>query len=424
MTFPHLSDFLAGQSTFNSSFEAYQLASFNKTWLHCLNTIPFYQAWAKEHSLPLTLQSLDQLSQFPVLTKSDLRIPLDEYISAHSKKYLSTGGSTGAPLRFPVSTRFSSLIRTSTEQMRKQYGIIPHSPSILIWGHSHIFGRGFNKYSASLRMNISDILNQRKRFSAYNLSSSSLKSIYEYILSRKPKYLIGYTSCVSALAHYLLDNSLHLPYALPTIVTSESLDQSDHHTIKQAFLTPPIIEYGMSETGALAYGHLLKGLSANLATSILHCSANKSLICTTLNPFGFPFIRYDTNDLVEPLELSSSSSVLRFNIYGRANSFVYFQSTKGGIEPFHSELITHIIKSIPSIDDFYLHQHSDLTITLYLQSSIPLSSIYSKITHSLTSLGIYTPTISLLPLIDKRQYMTLAGKRQFIKSDFNHDCNI
>ena len=54
----------------------FQLNSFNEVWSYSHNNIPFYKYWKKKHSLPDTIQNLDELSFFPTLFKKDLQVIL------------------------------------------------------------------------------------------------------------------------------------------------------------------------------------------------------------------------------------------------------------------------------------------------------------------------------------------------------------
>ena len=83
----------------------------------------------------------------------------------------------------------------------------------------------------------------------------NMQIMYRSILKFKPKLLIGYTSTVKNLClfikKYNLSNEI-IPLRL-IVLTSENVDKEDINFISKVFNVDVAIEYGLAETGVVAY---------------------------------------------------------------------------------------------------------------------------------------------------------------------------
>ena len=85
--------------------EAYQLRQFNKLLTHAYNNVPFYTKVFNERGItPRDIQDFDDLGNLPFLTKEIVRENVTalraQNYAQHKFEYVTTGGSTGAPLGF------------------------------------------------------------------------------------------------------------------------------------------------------------------------------------------------------------------------------------------------------------------------------------------------------------------------------------
>ena len=53
--------------------EKYQREKFNRVWIDAYQNVPFYTKWKKEHNLPDSISSLDELAFWPIITKKELQ---------------------------------------------------------------------------------------------------------------------------------------------------------------------------------------------------------------------------------------------------------------------------------------------------------------------------------------------------------------
>ena len=127
----------------NDEIYQYQIDHFNKIWQKTIAEIPFYQHWKKKYDLPNFIKNLDELKYFPTLEKKHIK-ENEDLIFFSSKNYtsISTGGSTGKPIRLPVS-KIESLNSYANQYLaRSWWGIKPLDRIVFCWGHSHLFGSG------------------------------------------------------------------------------------------------------------------------------------------------------------------------------------------------------------------------------------------------------------------------------------------
>ena len=101
-------DFLVESSGWTEQLlQAYQLVEMRKLLDHCYWNVPYYKRIFLENKwTPADFRSLEDLKNFPVLTKKIIMENRDDLITEHSddiKRYpISTSGSTGDKLTFFV----------------------------------------------------------------------------------------------------------------------------------------------------------------------------------------------------------------------------------------------------------------------------------------------------------------------------------
>jgi phenylacetate-CoA ligase len=344
----------------------YQIDSFNRIWSNAIKNIPFYKMWKSEHNLPDSINSLEDLTKFPVLTKKDIQDNQD-LIFLHLKKprIISTGGSTGQPTNFPTSKNESELSYANHYLGRGWWDIKPLDKILLFWGHSHLFGVGargrVNKYKRVLY----DWIINTTRFSAYDMSLEALGKYSKKLQNYNPTMILGYTSSIHKISKYAQENSIDLSNTKTlrgVVVTSETVAQYDIDLIESVFKAPCIVEYGMAETGVIAYSKEKTNNIKVFWDSFL-CQRDKEgeLLISTLTDKLFPLINYSTGDIINSVDGSSILTISK--IIGRRNDFITIFD-KGGTKSIHSEFFTHVLKSIPMILNFRIKQRLDLSIEI------------------------------------------------------------
>ena len=148
----------------------FQLENFNKIWKKSYSEIPFYKNWKEKYNLPNSIKSLSQLKNFPTLTKNEIRKNKDLILKDLKNYHLtSTGGTSGITLNFPISKLDSDIVYVNSYLGRSWWGIKPFSKILTFWGHSHLFGKGFQAKYKKIERFIRNLLINTTQISSYNL---------------------------------------------------------------------------------------------------------------------------------------------------------------------------------------------------------------------------------------------------------------
>ena len=397
----------------------YQLKKFNKTWLFSQTRVPFYQMWQEKFALPEQILSLSELDKFPLLTKSDL-IEHSKLIemTPDTMRYTLTGGTSGLTTKFPMNHGDAQTAWLNTHLGRRWNGINPQDKLLMIWGHSHLFSGRFAKLKQTKRQ-FKDLLVGIKRVSAYDMSSKNLEHICKIITTSNPRYIIGYGSCLTLLARYIMKSKYQfLDYNIKAIVnTSEPINSLDADLLSNIFKCPVINEYGMAEAGVIGYSVKQVSPINVMWKDYLVGRQNNEVIISTLGYRCFPLINYATEDYSDGENKKSLLSVS--SIQGKARAIITV-STKDGIEKHLSVvLLDHILKQLSSISLIHYEQTNSTTVKIMYIASEPIdnSEIIEWLYQNLRNEGIDAdPTSIIVQEIDK-PLSTISGKRSLLIKD-------
>jgi phenylacetate-coenzyme A ligase PaaK-like adenylate-forming protein len=275
---------------------------------------------------------------------------------------ISTGGSTGAPLKFPYNNSDRDLYYTNMYLGRSWWGISPIDNFISIWGHSHLFGEGIKSKMLVVERKIKDLILGINRFSAYDINEKSIIDILISIQKYNATYIVGYSSAIFKVLSNLkksypdsfLDNNLK-----GVILTSETVSDNEIKLVKEVLNTNSIIEYGMAEAGVIAFSSPVGNFLKVFWDSFILNQIQGEAILTTIDNKAFPLINYSTGDILK--NYGDEYSILEFEkVVGRKHDIIYLEINNLYID-VHGEIFTHVLKSINSIIAFQIVQNDNLT---------------------------------------------------------------
>lgn len=271
---------------------------------YALNNIEFYRTFYKSKGFTFEqLQSFDDISKIPLLTKGDLlNVPIDERsVLIPNIKIVNTGGSTGVPL---------SLYKSSDSRIKE-----------MAFYHSAWSKLGYSK--DKIRMQFVgrqkstglkyELARNEFRVSVYEPFQDLLKSLSIVNKRRVVEFIQGYPSVIYEFALYcmmhpeeysksMLNNSLK-----GIFFNSEYPQPLFLQTIKDFFCVPVIASYGHTEGVVLAFDYGF-GYMVNQAYGYAEAVEMKDgvhLVGTTYDNFASPLIRYDTDDLMDDITIDS-----------------------------------------------------------------------------------------------------------------------
>ena len=334
--------------------EKYQIDKFNEVWDVARKNVPFYQNWQKCYCLPSEIKCLAELRDWPILTKSDLR-----KLEMFNRKDIPrptgmrvTGGSTGEPVRIPSWPDQYSAV--SQLLGRERYGVELGGRTFLLWGHRHLYGKGFLRQIEIAKRGIKDWLADWKRFSAYDLSHAAMQKAYMSLVRYRPKYVIGFSTAVLALVRQNADKIGTVDFVETVICSAGPLLPRERQEIELFFNCKVCMEYGSIDCGVMAYTRPADDkYEVFWNTHLLQAKRDekgefRSLV-TRLTSQYLPMIRYDICDYLDLQDediASDARSVLVFNsVKGRPTGMVTFKSGAS----FWAALIDACVKQVPEI---------------------------------------------------------------------------
>ncbi len=340
-----------------------QMADFQQQRLRELFTyaakeVPFYREWFQTHGLNPTDITLDHL---PIVNKEIMRREgVDRFSAKHFpiKKRITTrsSGSTGEPFTF-YETKISYSVNMAAK-LRTWY----------LSGYR--LGDRYMKITNGKRPSkvkqIQDLMNNCVYVPFYSINDDILKSVLDKIEHTKPTIIRSYPSPLYLLARYRNSHSGYhfTPHHIMT--TGSTLTKDYRDEIEKAFGCDIIDSYSCEGTPNTYETLLHDGYRVTDYFGIIEIIDNNNqlvtngigrVISTDLWNMAQPFIRYDTQDLVEV-----KNGVISRIIGRQSDTFIH---TNGQLYTSHN-FSHYFLYDVTGIDNYQIHRHADNTITFYI----------------------------------------------------------
>lgn len=282
---------------------------------HAATNVPFYQ--------DLDLKP-EQLRAFPIFTKADYRKCDPEALCAANVEPAlrierKTSGSTGQPFQFSLDRRALPIIFASHLFYDSWHGLEPFDRYIRIVAPAAAPAQLPAGARAVVRLkgmittrlqNLYERFTQEKIF-FWEIDSESAATVWRRIEAFRPKFVMGYTSSLAALADELLKSNLRLSHSIRGVITiAETLTPNRRKLIEEYFQAPIINRYGLREFGSWSAQSCKEAPDQfHVNTELVVCEVLRDdgtpcatgetgrVVLTDLHNFARPFIRYDTGDL-------------------------------------------------------------------------------------------------------------------------------
>jgi len=298
--------------------------------IHAQNSNPFYcELYHSANFKAETLQSFDDLSHIPIVTKSMLKMNIEKWlVSSNGYSISNTGGTSGNPLKFLISPNQGARERYYMNQIWAQIKVSP-------FDYRAVF-RGVN-------LGDNAWLYKPEEDAFFINPFVSFDSVYEQYIKLFKNYRIsvlhGYPSSLYLFASYCLQDEYTKLRNLINrnikgiLLGSEFPARAYRSVIEQAFPAPTISWYGHSEKVVLArevQQHYLyyPFQSYGYTEAVISSSGETHLVGSCYDNFASPFIRYDTEDSITPVD-TQHGLLLSFKIdNGRLGEFVVDRNGK------------------------------------------------------------------------------------------------
>ncbi|MDZ4289398.1 MAG: hypothetical protein U0984_15650 [Prosthecobacter sp.] len=287
-----------------STIERYQIAALRESLLTA-NAAPFYRERFAAHGVnPAKFESLEQLADYPLLTKQELLTHCDQMVNPDlapgQRLYMTTGGSSGVPVGFYLHkgiSRPKEQAYLEAQWARRGYRV---------GDRVAVVRGGVTSNRAEGAISKDDATRDWLILSSYHLTPKRLPEYVAALNAFRPKHLHAYPSAALMLARGLEQAGLRLDFPLVSVLCgSEKLTPESQRYLQQAFAAPVFHWYGHSERVVLAgqgrrSNHLYFWPTYGFAEfgppdAEGHCE----VIGNSFHNHAMPLIRYRTGDYVK-----------------------------------------------------------------------------------------------------------------------------
>jgi phenylacetate-CoA ligase len=337
---------------------------------HAYENVPFYrQKFDSVGITPRDIRSIDDLGKLPVTTKAELQRcgtgeVLARHVAPHDCVHLQTSGSSGRPLDIYLNPsasdhRFAMMARVYWEN-----GLRPWHRMALLQNAEADLSFTLPKFRGVVRRL------EVPRTLPVTQQLDILKSYHPDFIASNPSSLVP-------IANRCLEHKTEIRPQL--VVTNSELLVPEHATlIRSVFDCDSVDEYSSFEMGPMSWEcteHM--GYHINVDGVVLEFldkhgdpvapGERGSIICTSLDNYAMPFIRYQINDIGVPSSTTCTCGCplpLMKIVEGRTDDF--FTTTDGRmISPLALERLSYL-GDTQGLTQFRVIQDTATSLTIQL----------------------------------------------------------
>ncbi len=330
---------------------------------HAYHNIQYYKEIFNKNGIsPNDINGYDDLKHLPILKKKDILGIEDRLIDPHTSHKLytrKTSGSTGMTLHFKKEALALALNDAIMYRCYAWYGIGVAEKQVRFWGVPVVF-------SIRMKEQFKDIILNRIRISAFDISANTCLKQYQRIRRFRPAYFYGYTTAIYGFCSFAMKLGLDLnELGLKAVIcTAEKMYPHHRDLFDEVFKCPVVDEYGSSENGIIAFqcrqGNM-HVMADHLALEFVdenskHVKPGElgKIVITDLVGYAMPLIRYEIGDMGRYLEETCTCGItlpLMEVVEGRKEDFI---RTKEG-RLVHAAYLCYTLKD-DAVHEFKMYQ--------------------------------------------------------------------
>jgi phenylacetate-CoA ligase len=284
-----------------------QLSALRSLLDHAVLHVPYYRRRFAEWGItPKAIKTFDDLKAIPRMDRSTVREHLPELLAENippSQTIQSrTGGTTGGPMVFYYDRRYHNLTKAAMLRAFSWAGLRVGTRHAMLWNNIPDLQRETKALSR-----IRNLVLNRCFLDGLDLSPEQVAKTAQIIRTFRPQVLYGYSSILSCLAQWVLENYPGQIRPNSVISTAEKLFPMQRRLIESAFGAPVFDMYGSREMMTLAMecpAH--RGLHVNTDLYLIEITRDGQpvkvgeegeITVTSLYNRAMPFIRYRIGDV-------------------------------------------------------------------------------------------------------------------------------
>jgi phenylacetate-CoA ligase len=270
---------------------------------HCWDYVPFYKEYWSDHRVTIRRPcSLDELQAFPTVSRDLFREHRDRIVASNIKsiphKNESTGGTTGAPLKYKQDLRAHAVRYAFAWYWWRSIGYRFGDDVCTIMGGSLQPG------PASLGSRLRPWISRYHGVSCLSMNRQVADRTYEIIRRYQPTIIYGYPSMIAEFCGYVCKQDAAFECIKGIVTTAEMLLPKYREQIEKTFGAPVYNNYGCNDGGVISLEcEHHQGLHYNDLESIVEVaspdeSGAGGCAVTNLWNRSMPFVRYENGDLI------------------------------------------------------------------------------------------------------------------------------
>lgn len=359
----------------NEQMSAEELAELNwrrrkEIVSHAFDNSDFYhRKYAAVGFEPGDLKEPADFERLPILEKQEIRENTSDMVGRgydeSSLKFLTTGGSTGVPLKTYID---------------------PNAPASEIgWRTLNWWGVDASDNSAyiyrSVPLGTRRLMQQvmlwptrRNWMYALDMDEALMERFYRRLLIDKPTYLIGYVGGIDIFANFMERNNYRLDGVKAVWTTAAPLNEGKRQYLQSVLNAPTYTQYGSCEFYWIA-ADCKQQAGMHIASDVRHVDVvegntavplgeNGDLVVTDLMNRAFPLIRYRLGDRGRLLGHQCACGLpfpMMDYVMGRVSDKIYLPN--GTMIP--GEAFCGMFRAYPdTIKSFQIRQSADYGITI------------------------------------------------------------
>lgn len=353
---------------------------------YAYNNSPFYKWFYDQSGVNIdALQTIDDLHDFPILTKEILQNHKDEIIVNKLKNYTSdmiqitrTSGTSGRMIEVLWDKNdYSKSILSLWRRRRKWYNILPSSKGVVF---SNFIYNGSNFLPIrDVRLINKNILSVNRNFT----SEKEIYFLYNQISDFSPEWMQIQPSVGLKLVDYLYKYNLSNLSSLKYIeLNGEMVTNAQKKYISDFFMVPTANMYGANEVNAIAIDCPNGNMHILNDNVYVESTSDSKILVTNLHNHVMPIIRYSLEDYItiKKNDCCMDEGEVIDGIIGRSLDYV-FLNNGASISPYF------IIYSIEHVGDilhkcilqFQIEQNNIGEINIYVEVKTSFRNWHSTI---------------------------------------------
>lgn len=279
----------------------YQIQALRESLIAAGKAPLYARRFAEAGVKPERFESIEQLADYPFLTKQDLLQHREELVNpeidAKQRLYITTGGSSGVPVGFYLQRGISrSKEQAYLEAQWSRRGYRVGDRVAVIRG-------GVTSNKARGRISFYDATRDWLILSSYHLTAQRLSEYVAALNRFRPRHLHAYPSAALLLARGLEQTGLKLDFRLTSVLCgSEKLTANSQEYLERILRTRVFHWYGHSERVVLAgQGRQSDHLHFWPTYGFVEFAepdenGHREIIGTSFHNHVMPLVRYRTGD--------------------------------------------------------------------------------------------------------------------------------